>query len=71
LTNCGDLRHCGSERGRSYEETTMDQVKAAIRDCCVGMTVDEIAEQIRASWIAEQVEDVDLLARFVAAIAQE
>lgn len=49
----------------------MDQVKAAIRECCAGLTVDEIAEQIRASWIAEQVEDVDMLARFMAAIAQE
>ena len=71
MTNCGDLRHFGCARVRCSEETTMDQVKAAIRDCCAGMSVDEIAEQIRASWIAEQVEDVDLLARYVAAIAQE
>jgi hypothetical protein len=48
----------------------MDAIKAAIQDCCAGLTPDEIADQVRASWIAEQVDDVDALARYLAAVAQ-
>jgi len=48
----------------------VEEVIDSIRAACAGKTVDEIADEIRASTHAEAIEDIDALARYFSTLAE-
>lgn len=48
----------------------MEQVEQAVRECCAGMTPDEIEDQVAVSSVAPMVQDLSGFARYLAALAQ-